>query len=78
MPAKRISQNFGEFVRMVEQFTHWLTEIDNYWTALQVYRDANNVNIDLPWEPDSNWLAGLSLLQHTVIQATNETAYAAQ
>lgn len=58
----RILQNFVKLIPIREEFTHWQTEVDNYKTALQVYRDTNNVKINLSWEPGSNYRTGLSLV----------------
>lgn len=54
MPKMRILQNFDGFVRMVEQFTYYQTKVNNYRTALQVYCQAKNIEIDLTWESNSN------------------------
>lgn len=46
MPTMRIPQNSNKFAHMVEQFTRWQREVDIYKTALENYRDANNVKIN--------------------------------
>lgn len=75
MPIIRILINFNEFVS-IEQFTHWLTDVDSYSTAQEDYCDINNLQIHLPWVPVCTLKAGLCLMQLTVIQATNEKALA--
>lgn len=57
MATMRIIKNSDKFVHMVEQFTHWQTNVNSYRTAFEDYQDVNNEKIDLPWKPDSNWEA---------------------
>lgn len=54
MVTMRISEHSDDFTRMVEQFNNWQREVYNYRIALENYRQANNVEIDILWESGSN------------------------
>lgn len=68
----KILKNSDQFVRMLKQFTHWQTEVDNDRTAFQVCCDTINIKIDLPKDAGSNLWAGISLAQLTAVQVMNE------